>query len=157
MAKRSDEVAAAGPAAAGAVRVRPAGLCWPIARKRYQYQRSGRRPSGSACTLWAVSGSARSVPRATTVLKASSSASSHCTDTAFGSASPISRVHSTTRSARGLPEATPSANSGAPETLAASAWRSRAGAQPAARAAWSRPRREGVQRQVMTPESSREI
>jgi len=97
IAKRSDAAASG----AGAVRVRPTALCWPSAVKRYQYQRPGSSPAGSAWTLCAQSFSARSRPFATTRSKRSSAASSQRTSTASGRSLPISRVQRIMPSARG--------------------------------------------------------
>jgi len=97
-----------GASVAGAVRVRPTGLVAAPAMKRYQYQRSGSRPSTSTCTECAQAGKASAVPAATMRRMASSAATSQRTGTSvvpsppsYCSRSPISRVHSVTPRGQG--------------------------------------------------------
>ena len=87
--------------AAGAVRVRPTALCAPAVMKRYQYQRSGKRPLTSTWTEWAHAGSALVCPEEIIDFMASSVAISQRTGTARGSSAPIDRVHSTMPSGDG--------------------------------------------------------
>jgi hypothetical protein len=127
----------------GAVRVRPTGLSSPAAAKRKKYSRSGARPSASTWTLCASSGVAMEVPWRSGRRKRSSAAISHWTGTLRAGMPPAgssgfgaSRVHSTTPSGVGSPDATPSAN-GSPSTGRVP--QARAGDHPAAAAVSAPP------------------
>src|SRR5688572_139740 len=106
--------------AAGIVRERPTGLVSVPHSNRYQYHRSGAKPSTSACTACPHSGDATSRPCRTTLVNCSSSATTHETSTRSSCIPPpssgfgASRVQITNPSAAGSPEATPSEN-GYPE------------------------------------------
>jgi hypothetical protein len=75
--------------------------------KRYQYQRSGERPLTSTWTEWAHAASAVVSPEKIIDFIASSAAISHRTGTGRGSRIGPRRVHSTTPSGDGYPDATP--------------------------------------------------
>jgi len=101
---------------AGAVRVRPTGLTASPSMKRYQYQRAGSRPVTSTWTLCASAGWAVAAPLAAMRVKAWSCATSQRTfiatgavDAAFNGSARM-RVHRTTESGSGEPEATPRLN-----------------------------------------------
>src|SRR5688572_15250995 len=98
-----------GDPGAAAVLARPTGEVTPWARKRYQWAVAGARPVASTCTVWSTSALVVVVPLPTMDASPGSVAISHSTSTG-----PLvvveageTRVHSTTRSASGSPEATP--------------------------------------------------
>ena len=100
--------------------MRPIGLWASPERKRYQYQRSGSRPSTSTCTEWLNCGVAMLVPWRSTLRMPSSVAISQATSIGSGARPPpgssgvgANRVHSTMPRGVGSPEATPTLNGSA--------------------------------------------
>jgi hypothetical protein len=97
----------------GAVRVLPIGLTASPTIKRYQYHRPGSNPRASTWTECPDLGDATAEPRSAIFFIRSSAAISHLTVNACGgmppplSGSGASRVHNTTPSGSGSPEATP--------------------------------------------------
>ena len=89
--------------------MRPTGLTTPPAVKRYQQTTSAPRPSTSTCTVWSVVALVVSVPDATIepAPNAGSSATSQSTAMPAPAAAGSMRVHSTTPSPLGSPDATP--------------------------------------------------
>lgn len=103
--------------AAGAVRVRPAGETAPAQRNRYQYVVAGESPRASTFTVWSRSGPVPALPLRTIRRKPASAATSQRTVTAGPTPEPgvaaavgLTRVHRTTASGSGSPEATPCRN-----------------------------------------------
>src|ERR1700685_3743784 len=98
-----------GSLAAGAVTVRPTRLPWPPASvNRYQYSRAGRRPPTTTRQVQSAADVAVAVATATTSWNCGSAAISTVRRSRLAPPVAGQRVHNTTLSLVGSPDATPS-------------------------------------------------
>ena len=154
--------------AAGAVRVRPTAERAPPRENRKKYVVAGASPLASTLTVWSRSGPVTVEPCATTRRKSGSVATCQATvtrgpepDPGRASAVGVTRVHSTTASGSGSPDAIPWRNRdvaqaavGEPVVEAAVAGRARAAPTPSAAAVAAEPARK-VRRSIMVTDPQR--